>query len=225
MCSEVIGSLSKCCLSSLPVHFFVRFFFFSPRTPLKHTLPLIFALLLSSRRFHHRYFHYEPRCGCTSADKYTLTYPPEATVEEKLLLLSGNFLVDFMVFEWAGDKHTHTREREPFFWTGAFERILTTKTRANSDLASQIGYSRSKRAHFRRDRGKWRFESEFYILAFPCLIYISTSHFRKCHIYAEPHRMQRAPFCKKYSIVVGHRKPGDRNGVLWAWARTLVTSM
>ena len=38
-------------------------------------------------------------CGCKTADKYTLTYPPEATVEDKLLLLSANFLVDFMLFQ------------------------------------------------------------------------------------------------------------------------------
>ena len=37
--------------------------------------------------------------GCKTADKYTLTYPPEATVEEKLLLLASNFLVDFMLFQ------------------------------------------------------------------------------------------------------------------------------
>ena len=36
---------------------------------------------------------------CLSADKYTLSYPPEATVEDKLLLLSTNFLVDFMIFQ------------------------------------------------------------------------------------------------------------------------------
>ena len=38
-------------------------------------------------------------CGCKTPDKYTLTYPPEATIEEKLLLLSANFLVDFMLFQ------------------------------------------------------------------------------------------------------------------------------
>ena len=38
-------------------------------------------------------------CPCVSADRYALTYPPEATVEEKLLLLSSNFLLDFMLFQ------------------------------------------------------------------------------------------------------------------------------
>jgi hypothetical protein len=38
-------------------------------------------------------------CGCLGPDKYTLTYPPEATVEDKLLLLSSNFLLDFMLFQ------------------------------------------------------------------------------------------------------------------------------
>jgi hypothetical protein len=38
-----------------------------------------------------------PKC-CQTADKYTLTYPPEATVEDKLLLLATNFALDFMLF-------------------------------------------------------------------------------------------------------------------------------
>jgi len=31
--------------------------------------------------------------------RYTLSYPPEATVEDKVLLLSANFLLDFLVFQ------------------------------------------------------------------------------------------------------------------------------
>ena len=38
-------------------------------------------------------------CPCESADKYALSYPPEATVEDKLLLLSSNLALDFMLFQ------------------------------------------------------------------------------------------------------------------------------
>lgn len=36
---------------------------------------------------------------CCANDQYTVSYPPEATVEDKMLLLASNLLVDFMLFQ------------------------------------------------------------------------------------------------------------------------------